>query len=283
MFREVRDQLLRHAIGEVFLTRVAGQVAERQHRDGSDRARTRAEVGPSAIRARRPGPRIRPRRPETNAAGAGAPWPAKPSPWKGRAATRKLPSTRRTGPEPTETARSDASPGTASRSDPGPRAPARPRRRSPAAGRAGSPPSSAQATCRKARLPVTISYSTQPSEKMSLRASASSPPTCSGDMYPTVPEPRRRPSASTPSASTSDPRSRPRADAPTKIQDLHQAVRGQEDVLGLDVAMDDAPARAPPQDLRRPKSRSPPPGRQANRSLTILCRSVSPSSSSVTA
>src|SRR5258708_4123914 len=34
-----------------------------------------------------------------------------------------------------------------------------------------------------ARWPVTISYNTAPSAKMSLRASASLPSTCSGDMY----------------------------------------------------------------------------------------------------
>ena len=39
----------------------------------------------------------------------------------------------------------------------------------------------------KARPPVTISYSTAPNEKMSLRASASFPSTCSGDIYGTVP------------------------------------------------------------------------------------------------
>src|SRR6476660_4887571 len=39
----------------------------------------------------------------------------------------------------------------------------------------------------KARFPVTISYSTAPSEKMSLRPSTSFPCTCSGDMYWNVP------------------------------------------------------------------------------------------------
>jgi hypothetical protein len=39
----------------------------------------------------------------------------------------------------------------------------------------------------KARLPVAISYSTAPSAKTSLRASASLPSTCSGDMYWKVP------------------------------------------------------------------------------------------------
>ena len=39
----------------------------------------------------------------------------------------------------------------------------------------------------KARLPVRVSYSTAPSEKMSLRPSSSLPSTCSGDMYWNVP------------------------------------------------------------------------------------------------
>src|SRR5205807_7733438 len=39
----------------------------------------------------------------------------------------------------------------------------------------------------KARFPVTISYSSAPSEKMSLRPSTSFPCTCSGDMYWNVP------------------------------------------------------------------------------------------------
>ncbi len=38
-----------------------------------------------------------------------------------------------------------------------------------------------------ARLPVSISYSTKPNEKMSLRGPASCPVTCSGDMYWNVP------------------------------------------------------------------------------------------------
>src|SRR5215470_8233621 len=37
------------------------------------------------------------------------------------------------------------------------------------------------------RLPVAISYSIDPKAKMSLRASASLPPNCSGAMYCTVP------------------------------------------------------------------------------------------------
>ena len=40
---------------------------------------------------------------------------------------------------------------------------------------------------RNGGCPVTISYSTTPSEKMSVRASSGSPRTCSGDMYATVP------------------------------------------------------------------------------------------------
>ena len=38
-----------------------------------------------------------------------------------------------------------------------------------------------------ARLPESISYSTAPKAKMSVRKSAASPRTCSGDMYPAVP------------------------------------------------------------------------------------------------
>ena len=38
-----------------------------------------------------------------------------------------------------------------------------------------------------ATCPVAISYSTTPKENRSLRASNSSPRTCSGDMYATVP------------------------------------------------------------------------------------------------
>ena len=37
------------------------------------------------------------------------------------------------------------------------------------------------------RLPVAISYKTHPSAKMSVRASASRPSSCSGDMYWNVP------------------------------------------------------------------------------------------------
>ena len=37
--------------------------------------------------------------------------------------------------------------------------------------------------CSNARLPVTISYKTAPKENMSLRASASLPSICSGEMY----------------------------------------------------------------------------------------------------
>ena len=39
----------------------------------------------------------------------------------------------------------------------------------------------------KGNLPVSISWRMTPSEKMSERASAGAPVTCSGDMYPTVP------------------------------------------------------------------------------------------------
>jgi len=39
----------------------------------------------------------------------------------------------------------------------------------------------------KARFPVAISYSTAPNEKMSVRASASVPSSCSGAMYWNVP------------------------------------------------------------------------------------------------
>jgi hypothetical protein len=39
----------------------------------------------------------------------------------------------------------------------------------------------------KARLPVSISYSTHPKPQMSLRLSASRPLACSGDVYAAVP------------------------------------------------------------------------------------------------
>ena len=42
-----------------------------------------------------------------------------------------------------------------------------------------------------------------------------------------------------------------------KVQDLHLTVVQHEDVLGLQVAMDDAPCRAPRQDREPPESRTP--------------------------
>ena len=81
--------------------------------------------------------------------------------------------------------------------------------------------------------------STQPKEKTSLRASAGWPRTCSGDMYATVPSSVPGCVSSVRSAGCGGSRLGLQA-GQAEIEDLHAAVGGQEDVLRLDVAVDDA-------------------------------------------
>ncbi len=93
-----------------------------------------------------------------------------------------------------------------------------------------------------ARRPDSISYNTEPSAKTSDRKSTGSPRTCSGDMYPSVPNTipasvRARVTSAGSDAATpgsASPKSR------SEIQDLDAPVGRHDDVLRLEIAMDDA-------------------------------------------
>ena len=83
-----------------------------------------------------------------------------------------------------------------------------------------------------ARMPVSIRYSTAPSENRSLRASSGSPVACSGDMYDGVP--KNSPALVSCAAGTL---------AIPKSMSLGSPAREHHDVGGLDVAVDDAGGR----------------------------------------
>ena len=92
--------------------------------------------------------------------------------------------------------------------------------------------------------PVSISYSTAPNAKMSVRASASRPSSCSGAMYWKVP--RIVPCAVSPAASSAGSSRRRRHDGvrrfrEAEVEQLRAGLR-QHDVAGLQIAMDDARA-----------------------------------------
>ena len=94
----------------------------------------------------------------------------------------------------------------------------------------------------KATRPVTISYSTHPKAQMSVRRSTPSPRACSGLMYAAVPtmapwrRRRRRAARSTSRAPTLAGDRLGQAE----VEHLHDTVRRDLDVRGLQVAVDDA-------------------------------------------
>ena len=109
-----------------------------------------------------------------------------------------------------------------------------------------APMSEAWLVPEKAFLPVAISYSRAPNEKMSLRASASLPSSCSGAMYWNVPRTVPRSVSgwlaciSVASRETPDETSRPRRLElrQAEVEELHPRLR-QHDVAGLQVPVHD--------------------------------------------
>ena len=95
----------------------------------------------------------------------------------------------------------------------------------------------------KARRPDAISYSTHPSAKMSARGSAVCPLTCSGAMYPTVPNtvPGSVAPANVCPSEVSSARRRDFLPREAEVEDFHVAIVSDEHVLRLDVPVDDAP------------------------------------------
>ena len=135
----------------------------------------------------------------------------------------------------------------------------------------------------KGARPATISYRTQPSENTSLRPSATAPRACSGDMYPTVPSTVPgvvRCSAVGAVSSSGDAKGSARARP--KSSTFTRPSVGQEDVVGLQVAVDDALRVRRGQALRDGRADLGRPAPLQDAAPRAALRSVSPSSSSAT-
>ena len=119
-----------------------------------------------------------------------------------------------------------------------------------------------------------------PNENTSDAGPASRPSTCSGDMYASVPN-RTPGDVALAVTASAVRRGCARVPCESKVEDLDSPIAGEEEVLGLEVAMDDAPAVGGGESLGcLERDRQDVLMRRCGREITP--RNVSPSSSSVT-